>query len=105
MTPLPFIDQRHVYYHIQQRCQVLNMTPNRCYVYQHTQAAETSEPTWETEILAVFEHRKRRYSTRRLHVRIAEKRPSGGPAYPIQTSQIGVSNITYFSLVNDTQAY
>ena len=32
----------------------------------------TSEPAWETEMLAVFDHHERRYGTRRLQVELRE---------------------------------
>ena len=32
----------------------------------------TSEPAWETEMLAVFDHYERRYGTRRLQVELRE---------------------------------
>ena len=76
MSPLPFIDQQRVHYAVQYLCQVLDVVPSRYYAWRHRQAAEavgTSEPAWETEMLAVFDHHKRRYGTRRLQVELQEK--------------------------------
>ena len=76
MNPLPFIDQQRVHYAAQQLCQVLDVVPSRYYAWRHRQAAGavgTSEPAWETEMLAVFDHHKRRYGTRRLQVELQEK--------------------------------
>ena len=76
MSPLPFIDQQRVHYAVQQLCRVLDVVPSRYYAWRHAQAAGavgTSEPTWETEMLAVFDHHKRRYGTRRLQVELREK--------------------------------
>ena len=55
---------------------MLDVVPSRYYAWRHTQAAGavgTSEPVWETEMLAVFDHYKRRYCTRRLQVKLREK--------------------------------
>ena len=73
MSPMHFIDQQRVYYAVQQLCQVLDVVPSRYYAWRHRQAAGASEPTWETEMLAVFDHHERRYSTRRLEVELREK--------------------------------
>jgi len=76
MSPLHFIDQQRVHYAVQQLCQVLDVVPSRYYAWRHTQAAGavgTSEPAWETEMLAVFDHRKRRCGTRRLQVELRAK--------------------------------
>ena len=43
---------------------MLDVVPSRYYAWWHTQAAVavgTGEPPFETEILAVFDHYKRRY--------------------------------------------
>ena len=76
MSPLPFIDQQRVHYHVQQLCRVLDVVPSRYYAWRHTQAAGavgTSKPALETEMLAVFDHHERRYGTRRLQVELREK--------------------------------
>ena len=73
MSPMPFIDQQRVHYAVQQLCQVLDVVPSRYYAWRHRQAAGASEPTWETEMLAVFDHHERRYGTRRLQVELREK--------------------------------
>ena len=76
MSPLPFIDQQRVHYAVQHLCRVLDVVPSRYYVWRHTQAAGavgTSEPAWETEMLTVFDHHKRRFGTRRLQVELQEK--------------------------------
>ena len=41
--------------------------------WRQTQAAGTSEPAWKTEMLAVFDHHKRRYGTRCLQVELRGK--------------------------------
>ena len=51
--------------------------PSRYYAWRQrsaTGAVERAEPAWETEMVAVFDHHKRRYGTRRLQV---ELRASG----------------------------
>ena len=76
MSPLHFIEQQRVHYAVQQLCQVLDVVPSRYYAWRHTQTAGavgTSKPAWETEVLAVFDHHKRRYGTRRLQVELREK--------------------------------
>ena len=73
MSPMPFIDQQRVHYAVQQLCQVLDVVPSRYYAWRHRQAAGASEPAWETEMLAVFDHHERRYGTRRLQVELREK--------------------------------
>ena len=76
MTQLHFIAQQRVQYSVQQLCQVLDVVPSRYYAWWHGQAAGavgTREPAWEMEMLAVFDHHKRRYSTRRLQVKLREK--------------------------------
>ena len=51
------------------------MVPSRYYAWRQRQAAVagTREPAWETEMLAVFDHHKRRYGTRRIQVELREK--------------------------------
>ena len=76
MSPLHFIDQQRVHYAVQHLCQVLDVAPSRYYGGRLRQAAEavgTSEPAWETEMLAMFDHHKRRYGTRRHQVELQEK--------------------------------
>ena len=76
MSPLHFIDQQRVHYAVRQLCQVLDVVRSRYYACRHTQAAGavgSSKPAWETEMLAVFDHHKRRYGTRRLQVELREK--------------------------------
>ena len=73
MSPMSFIDQQRTHYAVQQLCQVLDVVPSRYYAWRHRQAAGTREPTWETEMLAVFDHHGRRYGTRRLQVELREK--------------------------------
>lgn len=68
-----FIDQQRIHYAVQQLCQVLDVVPSRSYAWRHRQAEGASEPTWETEMLAVFDHHERRYGTRRLQVELREK--------------------------------
>jgi len=51
------------------------VVPSRYYAWRHTQAAGagvTGEPAWETEMLAVFDHHKRRHGTRHLQVELRE---------------------------------
>ena len=55
---------------------MLDVVPSRYYAKRHTRAAGAvgpREPAWETEMLAVFDHHKRRYGTRRLQVELWEK--------------------------------
>ena len=76
MNPLQFIDEQRVHYSVQHLCQVLDVVPSRYYAWRQRQAAAaagTREPAWETEMLAVFDHHKRRYGTRRLQVELREK--------------------------------
>ena len=76
MSPMHFIDQQRTHYAVQQLCQVLAVVPSRYYAWRHRQAVgamETSEPAWETEMLAVFDHLERCYGTRRLQVEVREK--------------------------------
>ena len=73
MSPMHFIDQQRIYYAVQQLCQVLDVMPSRYYAWRHRQAAGASEPTWETEMLAVFDHHERRYGNRRLQVELRGK--------------------------------
>ena len=75
MSSLQFIDQQRVHYPVRQLCQVLRIVPSHYYGWRHAQAsraAGTSEPAWETEMVAVFDHHKRRYGTRRLQVELRE---------------------------------
>ena len=75
MNPLHFIDQQRIHHSVQQLCQMLSVVSSRYYTWRHTQAAGamgTSEPAWETEMLAVFDHHERRYGTRRLQVELRE---------------------------------
>ena len=74
MSTLHFIDQQRDYHPVQQLCQVLGVVSSRYYAWRRTVAAGgTGEPAWETEVLAVFDHHKRRYGTRRLQVELREK--------------------------------
>jgi len=81
MSSLQFIDQQRVHYPVRQLCQVLRIVPSHYYGWRHAQAsraAGTSEPAWETEMVAVFDHHKRRYGTRRLQVELRELGPQVG---------------------------
>ena len=76
MSPLHFIDQQWVHYAIQQLCQLLGVVPSRYYAWRHASTAGdvgTTEPVWETEMLVVFDHYKRRYGTQCLQVELREK--------------------------------
>ena len=76
MSTLYFIDQQRLFYPVQQLCQVLDVVPSRYYAWRLAQAAAAAgpiEPAWETEMVAVFDHHKRRYGTRRLRVELREK--------------------------------
>jgi len=76
MSTLQFIDQQRSSHPVQQLCQVLGVVPSRYYAWRRAQAKGTSgqqEPAWETEMVAVFDHHKRRYGTRRLQVELREK--------------------------------
>ena len=81
MSTLHFIDQQRSFHPVQQLCQVLGVVPSRYYAWRLAQAAGaagTSEPAWETEMVAVFDHHKRRYGTRRLQVELRELGPQVG---------------------------
>ena len=81
MSSLQFIDQQRVHYPVRQLYQVLRIVPSHYYGWRHAQAARaagTSEPAWETEMVAVFDHHKRRYGTRRLQVELRELGPQVG---------------------------
>ena len=70
-----FIDQQQSCHPVQQLCQVLGVVPSRYYAWRLAQGNEAvgpSEPAWETEIMAIFDHHKRRYGTRRLQVELRE---------------------------------
>jgi len=70
---LEFIDQQRPCYPVQQLCQVLGVVPSRYYAWRLAQgsgAVGPQEPAWETEMVAVFDHHKRRYGTRRLRVEL-----------------------------------
>ena len=76
MSTLPFIDQQRSYHRVQQLCQVLGVVPSRYYAWWLAQvrgAVGKQEPAWETEMVAVFDHHKRRYGTRRLQVALRGK--------------------------------
>ena len=76
MSPLHFIDQQRVHYSVEQLCRVLGVAPSRYYAWRHASAAGavgTTQPAWETEMLAVFDHHKRRHGPRRLQVELREK--------------------------------
>ena len=75
MSTLHFIDQQRSGHPVQQLCQVLGVVPSRYYAWRLAQGSEAvapSEPAWETEMVAVFDHHKRRYGTRRLRVELRE---------------------------------
>ena len=76
MSMMHFIDQQRLCYPVRQLCQVLGVVPSRYYAWrQHPVggAVGTTEPAWETDMVAVFDHHKRRYGTRRLQVELREK--------------------------------
>ena len=60
MRLLPFIDQQRVHHSVQQLCQVLGVVPSRHYAWRQRPATGAVEPTWATEMMAVFDHHKRR---------------------------------------------
>jgi putative transposase len=75
MSTLQFIDQQRSFHPVQQLCQVLGAVPSRYYAWRHRQTAGaggTTEPAWEMEMVAVFDHHKRRYGTRRRRVELQE---------------------------------
>ncbi len=75
MSTLQFIDQQRSAHPVQQLCQVLGVVPSRYYAWRLAQAAGAAgkaEPAWETKMVAVFDHHKRRYGTRRLQVELRE---------------------------------
>ena len=49
------------------------MVLSRYYAWRQRQAAGAREPAWETEMLVVFDHHKRRYGTVRLPVELRGK--------------------------------
>ena len=75
MSTLQFIDQQRLEHPIQQLCQVLGVVPSRYYAWRLAQVngmVGKQEPAWETEMVAVFDHHKRRYGTRRLQAELRE---------------------------------
>ena len=69
------MDQQRAAYPVQQLCQVLDVVSSRYYAWRASRAAGAAgkaEPAWETEMVAVFDHHKRRYGTRRLRVELQE---------------------------------
>lgn len=77
MSTFQFIDQQRTYHPVQQLCQVLSVVPSRYYAWRLAQtsaARQLAEPDWETEMVAVFNHHKRRYAAaRRLRVELRGK--------------------------------
>ena len=76
MSMLPFIDQQRLFHPAQQLCQVLGVVSSRYYAWRLAQAngaVGPQEPAWETAMVTVFDHHKRRYDTRRLSVELREK--------------------------------
>ena len=76
MSTLHFIDQQRTCYPVKQLCQVLGVVSSRYYAWRVAQvkgAVEKPAPAWETEMVAVFDHHKRRYGTRRLQVELQEE--------------------------------
>ena len=75
MNTLQFLDQQRIFHPVQQLCQVLGVVPSRYYAWRHTQGSRAvgpQEPALETEMVAIFDHHKRRYGTRRLQVELRE---------------------------------
>jgi len=56
-------------------CQVLSMSASGSYTWQKgpQRAVGQKTPTWETALVKVFGHHKRRYGTRRLQVALRRK--------------------------------
>ncbi|NVO32317.1 IS3 family transposase [Hymenobacter lapidiphilus] len=76
MSALQFIDQQRVHYSVGQLCRLLSVVPSTYYAWRHrlvSGAVRPQAPAWETEMLAVFDHHKRRYGTRRLQVELRDK--------------------------------
>ena len=76
MSMLQFIDQQRTCYPVKQLCQVLGVVSSRYYAWRLAQAngaVRKQEPAWETKMVAVFDHHKRRYGTRRLQVELREE--------------------------------
>ena len=70
------MDQQRIYYPVKQLCQALGVVSSRYYAWRVAQvngAVDPPEPTWETKMVAVFDHHKRRYGTRRLQVELREE--------------------------------
>ena len=75
MSELQFIDQQRLHYPVQLLCQVLRVVPSRYYAWRKSAVGGTVarvEPAWETDLLSVFDHHRRRYGTRRLQVELRE---------------------------------
>ncbi|MBT2557946.1 IS3 family transposase [Hymenobacter sp. ISL-91] len=76
MSTFQFIDQQRTCCPVQQLCQVMGVVPSRYYAWRMAQTSavrQPAEPAWETEMVAVFNHHKRRYGTRRLRIELQEK--------------------------------
>jgi len=66
-----FIDEQRVHYPIRRLCRVLDVVPSRYYAWCQRPvpgAVGGAEPAWETVLVQVFRHHRRRYGTRRLRV-------------------------------------
>jgi putative transposase len=70
MSRCRFIDGQRATHPVRLLCHVLRVPASGYYAWQQAQQQRIapSEPAWETALVKVFSHHKRRYGTRRLQV-------------------------------------
>ncbi|MDB5267209.1 MAG: hypothetical protein JWP58_249 [Hymenobacter sp.] len=75
MSRYRFIDGQRATHPVRLLCHVLRVPASGYYAWQQAQqqSIALSEPAWETALVKVFGHHKRRYGTRRLQVALRRK--------------------------------
>jgi putative transposase len=75
MSRSRFIAAERAHYPVRRLCQVFDVPASGYYAWQAGQqwAVGTATPAWETALVKVFRHHKRRYSTRRLQVALRQQ--------------------------------
>ena len=75
MSRYRFIDGQRATHPVRLLCQVLRVPASGYYAWQQAQQQRIvqGEPAWETALVKVFGHHKRRYGTRRLQVALRRK--------------------------------
>ena len=75
MSRYRFIDGQRATHPVRLLCQVLRVPASGYYAWQQAQQQRIvqGEPAWETALVQVFGHHKRRYGTRRLQVALRRK--------------------------------